>query len=165
MDAAWFVTPTLVLLIVVGAMYFAAGMARKRLGIGSGTLDHASLRVVGKRQLEARKSLYVIELGGRYVLVGTGESSVNLIDHITAEEYELMLGSGELDEDADNDDSDSDSPSGRRTLRTGGSEQFATVGESFAWMLDKARAARSSRHADSSDDVQVVSAAAAEDRS
>lgn len=75
----------IVLLLFVGAR-----VLRSKVGIGAGTLDASSIRIVGKRSLEPRKSLFVVEVGERYILVGTGENSVQMLDHITAEEFALM---------------------------------------------------------------------------
>ena len=135
--------PIGILLGMVLAMYWLSRLARKRLGVGAGTLSGSSLKVVGKRTLEPRKSLYVVEIGNRYILVGTGEQSINLIDRISAEEYEQMVA----------DETASDSPRLRiarsstaleasddeQLAATGSEPQFATVGESFSLLLAKAR--------------------------
>lgn len=132
--------PIGILLAMVLVMYGLSRMARKRLGMGAGTLPQSALKVVGKRTLEPRKSLYVVDLGGRYILVGTGENQVSLVDHITAEEFAAMADepepvprprlrvarNGAAETDAD-------------LAATGTDQRFATVGESFAHLLGKAR--------------------------
>lgn len=142
--------PIGILLAMVLGMYALSRIARKRLGVGAGTLPGSSLKVVGKRTLEPRKSLYVVEVGNRYILVGTGEHQVNLIDHITAEEYEAMA--------ADDEDASRprlriarSNPQPTATLdeqleATGSEPQFATVGESFSHLLSKARSRRTKSH-------------------
>lgn len=143
-------TMTAVLLGLVIGMYWLAAVARKRLGVGAGTVTSDALRVVGKRMLEPRKALYVVEIGDRYVLVGTAENSVSLIDHITADEFERMTDPAEFNaepanpfarlaarrRDAATDEGESEPP-----------QRFATVGESFAQLLSRARARRTNSDA------------------
>lgn len=131
--------PTIGLLAIVAFMYWAARFARTRLGLGAGTVGPDALRVVGKRVLEPRKALYVVEIADRYVLVGTAENSVSMIDHITADEFRRMSADSgatvaSLPAAAGADAGDDDTP-----------QRFMTVGESFAHFLDKARSSRRAR--------------------
>lgn len=80
----------LLMLGMVFALYAAARWLRGRLGLAAGTVSTESLKVVGKRVLEPRKSLYVVEVGERYILVGAAENSLTMIDHISAEEFASM---------------------------------------------------------------------------
>lgn len=131
---------TLGLGLVVTVLYLIARLARARLGLGAGTISMGSLKVVGKRQLEPRKSLYMVEIADRYVLVGTSDQSVSLIDHVTAEEFAAMTAPvqrptrtflpGRSTRPVATDDASSRE------------QQFATLRESFGWMLDKARSRR-----------------------
>lgn len=133
--------PSIVMVALVIGMWLLTRMARRRFGVGAGTLAPDQLRIVGKRTLEPRKALYVVELGNRYVLVGAAENSLSLIDHISAEEFAEMSEVAEqaatgpvigpiLRRGRPDDDSDAEE------------RQFATVGESFALLLDKARGRR-----------------------
>jgi flagellar biogenesis protein FliO len=140
-----------ILVMMILGMYWMAGLARKRLGMGSGTLPVSALKVVGKRQLEARKALYVVELGDRYVLVGTGEHQVNFIDHISSDEYAAMLQTDESEATDSNtarlrlarrhtvDTSVELAATGTDTNAPTAEQRFATVGESFGHLLNKAR--------------------------
>lgn len=112
-----------VLLVIVVMMYLLAGVARKRLGMGAGTVAPDQLRVVGKRTLDRTKALYVVEIGNRYVLVGAAENCVSLVDHITAEEFASMA------QPAPAATPPADDPG----------PQFATVSESFSLLLSRAR--------------------------
>jgi hypothetical protein len=128
-------------------MWWLARLARKRMGIGAGTVSSNGLRVVGKRPLDQKSALYVIEIaGGRHILVGSSiDGSVTKVDDISAEEYAAMV-----DEPAarapklrvangdtqDGDDEDGQAPA---------PPQFASVGESFSMLLGKAKSARSKR--------------------
>lgn len=105
-----------ILIAIVLAMYAAMRVLRSKLGIGAGTVGSDSLRIVGKRQLDPRKALYVVEVADRYILVGAAEQSLSLIDHITADEYAVMIAPAAGD---------------------------ATTGSSFAALLQRAKAANS----------------------
>ena len=78
------------LLGLVLAMYGVANWMKKSMGPGSGTLPANALQIVGRRNIDRARALYVVDMGERYVLIGGTEGSLNLIDHITAEEFELM---------------------------------------------------------------------------
>lgn len=132
-------------------MWFLARLAKKRMGIGSGVITPGSLRIVGKRPLDQKSSLWVIEIaGGRHILIGSSEGGVAKLDDISAEEYALML------------DSDVEAAAARRPkLRVAASDanadddgepttdeqRFATVGETFTNLLGKAKEARTNRKA------------------
>ena len=75
----------LVLVTWAGAMYL-----RRKLGVGVGTLPPSSLPVVGRRNLDRNRALYVVRIADRYVLLGGSEQSVSLVDHITPEEFAAM---------------------------------------------------------------------------
>lgn len=155
--------PTIGLALVVVLMYWGAAVARRRLGIGAGTVTPSALKVVGKRTLEPRKSLYIVEIADRYVLVGTAENSVAMLDHISADEFAQMVGESDditsrprstsmlrrfsrptavADPDGESaTDADADTP----TPASADSQRFMTVGESFHHFLGKAANSRSAR--------------------
>ena len=127
-------------------MWWLARLARKRMGIGAGTVS-TGLRVVGKRPLDQKHSLYVVEIaGGRHILVGTSmDGGISKVDDISAEEFAAMtkdepravspLKVASTDENSGEPHDAPDEP------------RFATVGESFSALLSKARDSRSSRRA------------------
>ena len=145
-------TATLALAGLCILMWWLARLARKRMGIGAGTVAGDGLRVVGKRPLDQKHSLYVVEIaGGRHILVGTSmDGGISKVDDISAEEFATMtkgesrpsplkVAKADAGDGGEGDDSEphdaSDEP------------RFATVGESFNALLGKARDARSSRRA------------------
>ena len=138
-SALGMLAPIGILLAMVLVMYWLSRMARKRLGMGSGTLPQSALKVVGKRTLEPRKSLYVVELGDRYILVGTGENQVNLIDHISADEFAAMATDAEQAPRLRVARNTSVVTDDDELAATGTEQRFATVGESFAHVLGKVR--------------------------
>jgi flagellar biogenesis protein FliO len=130
--------------VVIVAMYWGAAIARRKLGIGAHTVAPGALKVVGKRPLEPNKALYVVKIADRYVLVGSAEGSINLIDHITADEFSQMTDVEEAKPakarkavaaaapDDDTSAEDAPAPAG----------QFMSVTESFGYFLGKARGSR-----------------------
>jgi len=150
---------------LVAVTWYFSKLAKRKLGLGAGTVAPSQLKVVGKRILEPKKSLYVIEIGDRYVLVGTSENGVSLIDHITAEEFDGMSQKADAkvainktalarrfgintntntaaaslatDTEAAPTADNADAPIDE--------PRFATVGESFTMLLGKARTARAAR--------------------
>lgn len=139
-------------------MWWLARLARKRMGIGAGTIAGDGLRVVGKRPLDQKNALYVIEIaGGRHILVGASAEGggISKVDDITADEYAVMMA----------DDAAASKLPKLRVARSTKSEsavedteavetigddesetpQFATVGESFGLLLGKARESRTAR--------------------
>ena len=64
---------TLILAAMCVAMYLLARLAKRRMGIGSGVVAQNALRIVGKRPLDQKSALRVIEIaGGRHILLGSG---------------------------------------------------------------------------------------------
>jgi flagellar biogenesis protein FliO len=144
MNVMQILMPTAILIGIIVAMWLTARYARNKLGIGAGTVMPGSLKVVGRKQLEPRKSLYVVQIADRYILVGTGEHSVNLIDRITPEEYELM--SDEPVAAAPREVMvDSPVTHDELVAHLAQEQRFATVGESFKLLLNKAKTSRSSK--------------------
>jgi flagellar biogenesis protein FliO len=145
-------------------MWWLARLARKRMGIGAGTVSSEGLRVVGKRPLDQKSSLFVVEIaGGRHILLGSGvDGTVTKLDDISPDEFASMTAEPK--------------PVARPKLRVASKDagaalptpidtgdatdaaaddeapRFATVGESFSLLLGKARDKRSSRRATESDE-------------
>ena len=142
---------TLVLGGMCGLMWYLARLARKRMGVGAGTVSSAGLRVVGKRPLDQKSSLYVVEIaGGRHILLGSSlDGSVTKLDDISPEEFASMVDApaekpklrvaSAVSSDASDDDVDGEADEDAPT------PQFASVSESFSHFLGKAKDARATR--------------------
>jgi len=146
-------------------MWALARVAKRRMGVGSGTISMNSLRVVGKRPLDQKASIYVVEIaGGRHILLGAGsEGTVTKLDDISAEEFALMseeqpvatpiaarlrmAGRPSL-KAAPTVAAVTTAPTGEDAINMSESDttdeaaKFATVGESFTHFLGKAKQAR-----------------------
>lgn len=57
-----------------------------RLGITRGGQRGRFFKVHGRYQLEPRKALYVVEVGGRYLVIGCADHGINLVTELSAEE-------------------------------------------------------------------------------
>lgn len=84
---------TMILGVMCVVMYLLARVAKRRMGIGAGTVGGDALKIVGKRPLDQKSSLYVVQIaGGRHILLGSGvDGTVTKLDDISAEEYEAMV--------------------------------------------------------------------------
>lgn len=151
---------TAILAGMCGVMWFLARLAKKRMGIGSGVVAQDALRIVGKRPLDQKNALWVVEIaGGRHILLGTSTDGggVTKLDDISADEYAAMVdqeaqeaatrrpklrvaapGTTATTTDASDDSSDDEAADEQR---------FATLGESFNHFLGKAKEARTNRKA------------------
>jgi hypothetical protein len=151
-------------------MWWLARLARKRMGVGAGTVAGDGLRVVGKRSLDQKHALYVVEIaGGRHILVGTSmDGGISKVDDISADEFAAMsreepkapklrvangTGSsdaGQIGSDAPHDAAPRDAAP-HDAAAASDEPRFATVGESFNMLLGKARDARANRRASGDD--------------
>jgi hypothetical protein len=122
------------------------------MGVGAGTVSSAGLRVVGKRPLDQKSSLYVVEIaGGRHILLGSSlDGSVTKLDDISPEEFAVMTADEtkapklRVASPVSSDDSDGED-GGDAGEAPVAQPQFATVGESFSHFLGKAKDARATR--------------------
>lgn len=74
----------LVLLLVIGAIYLVMYILRR---FSTSGVDGSSLiKVVGSKGLMKDSAVHLLEVGNQVFLVGTGNSSVNLISEITDQE-------------------------------------------------------------------------------
>ncbi|MCW2927909.1 MAG: hypothetical protein JWM86_1877 [Thermoleophilia bacterium] len=135
-------------------MWWLARLARKRMGVGAGTVTGSGLRVVGKRPLDQRHSLFVVEIaGGRHILVGAGvDGPVTKLDDISPEEFAAMTDEPKpvrtpLTVAGAPNDGDAGEPHGPHLEPESADveQRFASVGESFSHFYSKAKDARSSR--------------------
>ena len=72
------------LALVCGLAYLIFRVILPRLTVNFGTNN--MVRVVDRIGLEARKSLYVIEVAGKWMLVASSENGVQFIAELNAEE-------------------------------------------------------------------------------
>ena len=80
----WMLFQTLLALVFVcGLAYLIFRVILPRLSANYGSNN--MVRVVDRIGLEARKSLYVIEVAGRWFLVASSESGVQLVSELDAE--------------------------------------------------------------------------------
>jgi flagellar biogenesis protein FliO len=136
-------------------MWFLARLAKKRMGIGAGTVSSNGLRVVGKRPLDQKSALYVIEIaGGRHILVGSSiDGSVSKVDDISPEEYAAMSDEPKAPKlrvaksavSSDDSEPATDAHDDDEDAAEAATPQFATVGQSFSHFLGKAKSARNRR--------------------
>ena len=78
-----FLQTMLALALVCGLAYFLFRWLLPRMQQVSGT-DRSLVRVVDRVGIDARKSLLVIEVTGRWLLVATSEAGVHLISELDA---------------------------------------------------------------------------------
>lgn len=84
---------TMILAVMVVVMYLLARIAKKRMGIGAGTVTGDALKIVGKKPLDQKSNLFVLEIaGGRHILLASSaEGHVTKLDDITPDEYAAMV--------------------------------------------------------------------------
>ncbi len=83
----WMIFQTVIALVVVcGLIYFSLRVVMPK--IAEMHTANSAIRVVEKIPIDARKSLLVIEVGGRWMLLGTSENNVNLISELAEKEIE-----------------------------------------------------------------------------
>lgn len=84
----WMLVQTVfALLLVCGLAYLIFRVILPRLAVNYGSNN--MVRVVDRIGLDARKSLYVIEVAGKWMLVASSENGVQLISELNAEEARL----------------------------------------------------------------------------
>ncbi|MCW2923625.1 MAG: hypothetical protein JWM98_1029 [Thermoleophilia bacterium] len=143
---------TLALAGVCAFMWWLSRLAKRRMGVGAGTVSGSALRVVGKRPLDQKSALFVVEIaGGRHILIGSGaDGSVTKVDDISPEEYARMTEDEprvvrpklRVAKAAGNDDAAADDDAEDDDDAAAAPQKFATVGESFGLLLNKARSRR-----------------------
>ena len=84
----WMLVQTVfALLVVCGLAYLIFRVILPRLAVNYGANN--MVRVVDRIGLDARKSLYVIEVAGKWMLVASSENGVQMISELNAEEARL----------------------------------------------------------------------------
>ena len=80
----WMLLQTVIaLLLVCGLAYLIFRVILPRLSTGLG--GNSMIRIVDRAGLEARKSLYVIEVAGKWLLVSASEDGVQLVSELDPE--------------------------------------------------------------------------------
>jgi flagellar biosynthetic protein FliO len=72
------------LIVVCGLIYLTFRVILPK--IGGYQFSQSVIKIVEKVPLDAKKSLFVIEVGGRWMLIGTSETGVNLISQLNETE-------------------------------------------------------------------------------
>lgn len=73
-----FGTLVLIIAVLAGALWFVKNYARKRLSSGEGK----RFRVVGRLPLEPKRSLYLVLLGDKLLVMGSSDSGLTLVKEI-----------------------------------------------------------------------------------
>jgi flagellar protein FliO/FliZ len=81
----WMIIQTIFALVIVcGLIYVTFRVILPRLSEIS--FSNGAIRIIERTQIDARKSLLVIEVGGRWMLIATSENNVNLISELSEKE-------------------------------------------------------------------------------
>ena len=82
---------TLVVLgVVVAFIYLTLNVGARKL-LKLGPARSALVKVVDRVALDPKKSLYVLEVGGEYLLVGSSEHALNFISKLEPEQVQKVL--------------------------------------------------------------------------
>ena len=88
-DFTWlFIKMLLVLVIVSVAAILLLKYAVPRFGFFKPFQKGSYFTVLGRYVLEPKKSLYLVNIGKRYLVIGTADHGINLITEISKEEAE-----------------------------------------------------------------------------
>jgi hypothetical protein len=133
-------------------MWWLARLAKRRMGVGSGTVSARGLRIVGKRPLDQKHALYVVEIaGGRHILLGASQDGgVSKLDDISPEEFSTMTEEAPSRGKLASLPTASEDALAADEAAAPAKPQFASVGQSFAHFLGKAKDSRAARRGDSS---------------
>lgn len=89
-DFTWlFVKMLLVLGIVTVAAILILKYAVPHIGVMKRFQQGGYFRVLGRYMLEPKKSLYVVHVGKRYLVLGTSENGISLVTELSKEEAEI----------------------------------------------------------------------------
>jgi flagellar protein FliO/FliZ len=88
-DFTWlFIKMVLVLSIVCICAILFLKYVMPRTGLVRAVQKGRYFTVMGRYQLESRKALYLVEVGGRYFVIGSADHGINLITELSGEEVE-----------------------------------------------------------------------------
>ncbi|MCK6572874.1 flagellar biosynthetic protein FliO [Myxococcota bacterium] len=81
----WAVGVAILMLLLFGGVAYLV----RRLGLGGAagllTKNSADIQVVGARRLDLNATLYIVEVEGRRLLVGSGRDGARLVADLTSE--------------------------------------------------------------------------------
>lgn len=93
---AYIFTLLITFVVVIGLAYFTSRFLGKKLGLSSGTLGNRILTVI---PLGTNRSLHVVEVAGKILLLGVTEHSITLLQEITdSEEIAKLRNNPEITE-------------------------------------------------------------------
>lgn len=94
-DFTWlFIKMVLVLSIVCISAILILKYVMPRTGLLRTVQKGRYFKVMGRYQLESRKALYLVEVGGRYFVIGSADHGINLITELSREEAESSASRG-----------------------------------------------------------------------
>src|SRR3989338_5402062 len=88
LDYTWLfvrVCVALVLVISLGFVFIRFFLPRLK---GFHRSSQSAIKILDRNTLEPRKSIYLIQVGGRHYLIGTADQSVSLIGELSKDEVE-----------------------------------------------------------------------------
>lgn len=86
-DFTWlFVKMLMVLMIVCILAVLFLKFVVPRTGLVRAVQKGRYFTVLGRYQLEARKSLYVVEVGGRYLVIGCADHGITVLAELTEQQ-------------------------------------------------------------------------------
>ena len=86
-DFTWlFIKMVLVLVVVCVAAIIFLKYVLPRLGVTGASQRGRYFSILGRCRLETRKSLYMVEVGGRYFVIGCADHGINLVAELSQEE-------------------------------------------------------------------------------
>lgn len=89
LDFTWlFLKMLLVLVIVCVLAILFLKYVVPRTGFARAIQKGKYFTILGRYQLEHRKSLYLVEIGGRYLVIGCADHGINALAELTKEEAE-----------------------------------------------------------------------------
>lgn len=80
---AGYLLETFVTLLVVCGLAFVVLYGARRLGLGR---PRGPIRLVGQLPLDARRAIYLVEVGGQVIVVGASEAGLTRIGEVAATE-------------------------------------------------------------------------------
>ena len=93
MDFTWlFIKMLLVLGIVVILAILFLKYIMPRTGLMNALQKGRYFTVMGRYQLEPRKALFLVEVGGRYLVIGSADHGISLLAELTKDETEGVTG-------------------------------------------------------------------------
>ena len=78
-----YLVETFITLVVVIAIAFIALVGAKRLGFGR---PHGPLRIVGRLPLDARRSIYLVQVADQVLILGASEGGITKLGELAASE-------------------------------------------------------------------------------